>query len=158
MIPLTIPLMQNTGIAIVQAKNKHQFRSVVYGLIAIINIIMSIMLVKKYGAIGYAIATGISFIVGNIIIMNIYYWKKISLNIPFFWKNIWNMTIPMIGALGKILNIYVQEINYYYFMIKIVIYTIIYMILLYVIGLNIYEKKEIKKIFQQILLKKKEPI
>lgn len=160
MIPLTIPLIQNTGIAIVQAKNKHQFRSVVYGLIAIINIVMSIMLVKKYGAIGCAIATGISFIVGNIIIMNIYYWKKISLNIPFFWKNIWNMTIPMMGAflLGKILNIYIQEINYYYFMIKIVVYTIIYIILLYLIGLNIYEKKEIKKIFQQILFKKKEPI
>ena len=72
MIPITIPLIQNTGIAIIQARNLHQFRSIVYLFIAILNIINSIQLVKNYGAVGCAIATGISFILGQIIIMNIY--------------------------------------------------------------------------------------
>ena len=72
MIPITIPLIQNTGIAIIQARNLHQFRSIIYFFIAILNIINSIQLVKNYGAVGCAIATGISFILGQIIIMNIY--------------------------------------------------------------------------------------
>ena len=96
MIPLTIPLIQNTGIAIVQARNKHQFRSIVYFFIAVLNVITSIILVKNYGAIGCAVATGISFAVGNVIIINIYYWKRVDINIPLFWKNILKMSIPIV--------------------------------------------------------------
>ena len=75
-IPLTIPLIQNTGIAIMQARNLHQFRSIVYLFIAILNIVNSIQLVKSYGMIGCAVATGLSFIFGHIIIMNIYYQRR----------------------------------------------------------------------------------
>ena len=35
MIPLAIPLIQNTGLNIVVAQNKHGFRAIVYLLIAI---------------------------------------------------------------------------------------------------------------------------
>ena len=59
-----------------QARNLHQFRSIVYLFIAILNIVNSIQLVKSYGMIGCAVATGLSFIFGHIIIMNIYYQKK----------------------------------------------------------------------------------
>ena len=75
MIPLTIPLIQNLGILILQAKNKHAFRSIVYVIIAVVNIAISIPLAKRYGGLGCAIATSGCLFIGNGIIINIYYYR-----------------------------------------------------------------------------------
>lgn len=155
MIPLTIPLIQNTGIAIVQARNKHQFRSIVYFFIAVLNVITSIILVKNYGAIGCAVATGISFTVGNIIIINIYYWKRVDINIPLFWKNISKMSIPIVITMvfGYLLNYFIKDYNIINFILKGFIYTAIYGILMWRIALNKNEKKEILKPIRKVLMR-----
>ncbi|MGO2118131.1 MAG: oligosaccharide flippase family protein [Fusobacterium sp.] len=145
MIPLTISLIQNTGISIMQAMNKHQFRSVVYGIIAILNIFISIILVKNYGILGCAFGTSLSFVVGNIVIMNIYYHKVIKIDMILFWKNIFQMTIPILIALlfGYFLNKYFRNINLLNFLIKGSLYSLVYMILMWKISLNEYEKKQL---------------
>lgn len=84
MIPITIPHIQTVGINILLSKNKNQFRTLVYTIVAIINIVLSIFLSKCYGAIGASIGTGLSYFLGNFIIMNIYYYKKIHLDIKGF--------------------------------------------------------------------------
>lgn len=147
MVPLTIPLIQNTGVSIVQAKNKHQFRSIVYLFIAILNLITSIFLVKKIGAVGCAMATGGSFILGHIIIMNIYYHFKIKLNMIKFWKNILKMSIPVFLAMciGMGIKHIFKEITYFKFILEVGLYSLIYSILLWVMGLNSYEKGQIIK-------------
>ena len=155
MIPLTIPLIQNTGIAIMQARNQHQFRSVVYFFIAILNIVVSILLVKNYGAIGCAIATGISFTLGNIIIINIYYWKKVDIDIPLFWVNIFKMSIPVVitMTIGHVLNHFINEYRIITFILKGSMYVVIYTILMWLKGMNKEEKIEIlnpiRKIFRR---------
>ncbi|MEG0135114.1 MAG: oligosaccharide flippase family protein [Cetobacterium sp.] len=145
MIPLTVPLIQSTGVSIMQAKNMHQFRSVIYFIIALLNLVLSILLVKRVGAIGCAIATGISFILGQIVAMNIYYHKVIGLNMVIFWKNILKMSIPMGISMivGLALNKYILELNYFSFFLKISIYTLVYSILLWKLALNSYEKSQI---------------
>ena len=152
MIPLTIPLIQNTGIAIVQARNKHQFRSIVYFFIAILNIVTSIILVKNYGVIGCAVATGISFTIGNVVIINIYYWKKADIDIPLFWKNISKMSIPIVITmiLGFLLNYFIRDYNIINFVLKGFIYAIAYGILMWIMGLNKDEKFEILKLKKRI--------
>lgn len=152
MIPLTIPLIQNTGIAIMQARNQHQFRSIVYFFIAILNVIASIVLVKNYGAIGCAIATGISFTIGNVIIINIYYWKKVDIDIPLFWKNILKMSIPIVITmiLGYLLNYFIKDYSIVNFILKGSFYTVIYGILIWIIGMNKEEKTEILKPVRKI--------
>ena len=145
MIPLTVPLIQSTGVSIMQAKNMHQFRSIVYFIIAILNLILSIIFVKKVGAIGCAIATGLSFILGQILVMNIYYKVSVKLDIFRFWKNILKMSVPigLVMIFGVILNKYLNEVNYFNFLIKTFIYTILYAILLWLMALNTYEKSQV---------------
>lgn len=145
MIPLTVPLIQSTGVSIMQAKNMHQFRSVVYFIIAILNLVLSVIFVKRVGAIGCAIATGISFILGQIIVMNIYYKVAVKLDMVKFWKNILKMSIPIgiVMIFGYVLNSYLSEVNYFNFLIKTSIYTVIYGVLLWVMALNNYEKSQI---------------
>ena len=157
MIPLTIPLIQNTGIAIMQARNLHQFRSTVYFFIAILNVINSIQLVKNYGAVGCAIATGISFILGHIIIMNIYYQKRIKIDIILFWKNIFKMTIPIaiVFILGILMNKFIVDYSFKNFIFKASTYTLLYLILMYSMGMNMEEKGEIKNFLRRVMSIKK---
>lgn len=150
-LPLSVPLIQNVGISILQAKNIHKFRSILYLLIAILNIIISIPLAKIYGGIGAAIGTAISLILGNIIIINIYYYKKAKLNIFLFWKNILKIMICFIPLI--IITIFLMNIIKLSGLLKILVfgglYTIGYCFVTYFLVMNTYEKS----IFDKLLLK-----
>ena len=155
MIPVTVPLIQNAGISILQAKNKHKFRTIIFLLIAILNIFISIPLAKLYYGIGTAIGTASSLIIGQIIIMNIYYYKKIHIDIPKFWKEILRMTIPMVVPIvgGVLLNKSIIANSYILLFLKIAIYTLIYSLVVYKLSMNNYEKEIFIKPIRKILSK-----
>ena len=96
-IPLTVPLIQNLGITILEARNQIKFRSILFAIIAITSLCFQIPLAKYYGPIGCAIGIACSLTLGQIIIMNIYYYKIQKINIIMFWKEIGKMSIlPLI--------------------------------------------------------------
>ena len=78
-IPVTIPLIQNLGIEIQRAMNMHKSRSIVYLFISVMNIFISIPLIKMFGAIGAAAGTAFALFLGNILFINWYYQYKIKL-------------------------------------------------------------------------------
>lgn len=143
MIPLTIPLIQNFGISILYAKNLQKFRSLVLILIAILNIIITIPLVQKYSGIGAAIGTAISLTLGNTVIMNVYYHKRIGINMIRFWKNILVMTIPVLVSLclGIGMNYIIDFNKFVLIPIGILLYSLIYALLMWYFALNNYEKQ-----------------
>ena len=156
MIPVTIPLIQNVGLNIIQAKNKYKFRTIIFFLIAILNVLLSIPLARKYGGIGTSIGTAIALILGQIIIMNIYYHKKIHINILKFWKEIFKMSIPVVISfvIGMLGYLYIGNKGIIIFSLEIVTYLCIYIFLMWNLGMNKYEKeifiKPINKIIQII--------
>lgn len=87
-VPAFVPLIQNIGIEIQRAYNKHQFRSIAYSIMAVINVVISLSLIQDLGGIGVAIGTCVSIAVGNGLIMNVYYHKKLGLDMIRFWKAI----------------------------------------------------------------------
>ncbi len=142
MIPLVIPLIQNTGISILQAKNKHRFRSMVYIFIAVLNFGASIPLAKLYGGFGCAAATGVSLLIGQGVIINIYYKKKIGLEIGEFFKQIGSMTPPILilGVVAYFANQYIITSEWYWVGLKILVYCVIYFIVAENFVFNAYEK------------------
>lgn len=90
-VPVTIPLVQNLGIEIQRAKNKHQFRSIIYAGMAGVNVVISLALARPFGAVGVAIGTAISLIVANGLVMNWYYHRHLGLNMVVFWKSMGNL-------------------------------------------------------------------
>ena len=152
MIPSTVPLIQNIGIEIQRAKNKHQFRSLVYLFVAVINIIISIILCKYYGIIGVAIGTAFANIVGCCIIMNIYYHKKLGINIIKFWKSIFRASLGLIIPVvsGVLIMNFIKFNNFAIYLCFILIYTIIYLISIYLLGMNLEEKKFLKKVLKKM--------
>ena len=143
MIPLIVPLVQNIGITILQAKNQLKFRSLLYIIVAIIGIALSILLAKKYSGIGCAIGTSISLILGNVIVINIYYWKKIKIDIPRFWKEISQISIPIISItiIYLVIKNNIIYSNSIILIAEILSFAIFYLVFIWKFGMNIYEKE-----------------
>jgi len=161
MLPLSIVLTQTIGISILQAKNMHGFRALVYLCISIVNVFISIYLAGIYGAIGATIGTTLSLIFGNVIVMNFYYHFKVKLNIPRFYKELFRgLLISMIisGALGMTLLL-VSNNSWLAILQQAVVYFIIYLFIMWFIGMNSYEKRlfsnEINKFKGKIFSKKR---
>lgn len=154
MIPLAIPLIQNIAYNTILAQKKHQFRAIVYLIIALINIVSTYLVIPYYGIIGAAVCTGISFVVGNGIIMNIYYYKVTKLNIPAFWKNIGQMTIvPAIMVIAGywIVNCYISVTGIMRFLIEVIVYIAIFCGLSWGITMNRYEKNLFIDLVKKVL-------
>lgn len=156
-VPATIALIQNCGVEIQRAENKHKFRSLVYLCMALINLGLSIFLCQKYGVIGAAIGTAFSLVIANGLIMNIYYQKKCNINIFSFWKNILRMSlgliIPIIAGIIiiKTIDLYVMWKMFLF----IGVYTLIYCLSMWFLGMNDYERNIIKKPVNKIFKRNK---
>ena len=147
MIPLVVPLIQNVGLNILVAQNKHKFRSLVYLAIAILNVISTHLAIPYFGIIGAALCSGLSYILGQGIIMNIYYYKVTGLNIKLFWKNILSISwLPLIMIMITILiSNYINFYSPVNFLIGVIMYSVIYFIVNYVSCMNSYEKDIFRK-------------
>lgn len=147
-IPFTIDLIQNIGLSILQAQNKYDFRAKIYFGMGIFNLCLAIPLAKMYGGIGCAFATGLSMFIGNGLIMNWYYLKITKLEIGRFWKNIGKITIGVIiiTIIGYIFNGIIEDKNIVVFVMKLLVYTLLYIGIMYKFFMNIEEKSKIKNL------------
>ena len=156
LIPMTIPLIQNIGLSILQAKNLYKYVIMIFSGIAILNIAMSIPLAKAYQGIGAAIGTSISLILGQGVVLNIYF-KKIGIDMIEFWKNFFVMSLPIILTflIGIVINKIIVSNSIFYLISKIGLYTMIYALFMWLLGMNKYEKNLIIKPIKKLLEKKK---
>lgn len=143
-IPLTIPLTQNIGISILFAQNRHAFRSVMLLIIAMINVIISYFFIKEYGAVGASFGTALSLILGQGVVLNIYYHRCIGLDIPrFFMKCIFPLLTPMFITIlvGYLLNFLIPMNTLITLVCKVVIFIPCYIAVMWLTTMNDYEKK-----------------
>lgn len=160
-IPVTVPLIQNLGIEIQRAKYMHQFRTRIYLLIAIVNLILSIPLTKTYGEKGAAAGTAVSLIIGNGIIMNWYYNNRLGLDIVYFWREIFKLIKALLPPIftGILIYMFVDLYNIKNFLIYGIAYIVIFLISMWFFGMNQYEKSLVKnplyKAFKKVMYNKR---
>ncbi|MCR5530606.1 MAG: oligosaccharide flippase family protein [Lachnospiraceae bacterium] len=151
-IPVTIPYIQNTGIEIQRAMNKHKFRSICYAAMALVNIAMSIILCKMYAEVGAAIGTAVSMIVANGIIMNVYYHKECKLDIIAFWKNILKISVGLIAPVFYaviVKNMFTFD-TISKWLVGVMGYALIYAGSLWWFSMNSYEKMLVKSALRKV--------
>lgn len=93
-LPSIIPLSQNIGIEIQRAFNMHIFRSIVYTIFAVFNLLATYLGIIYFGLVGATFGYVISIIVANGFMMNWYYHKKMNLDMLYYWKNTLNLLFP----------------------------------------------------------------
>lgn len=152
-ISLYIPLIQNLGITILQARNQMKFRSLLYIAIAAVALILQYYFAKLWGGIGCAIAISGALFIGQGIIMNVYYHVRQGINIKRFWMEITKMNIvPFILSLCFFYVMYDTIIDSWLeFSLWICIYALMYFVLLYKLSMNQYERLLIVELIKKIL-------
>lgn len=142
-IALTPPLIQNLGITILQARNEMKFRSILYIGIASLSLLAQILITPRYSGIGCAAAIAGALILGQGLIMNIYYHKKQHLDITKFWKEIGRMSfIPILFTLGGCTLLKHASISTpLEFILATALYSAIYIPFFWKIGMNSDEKE-----------------
>ena len=148
-LPFTVDLIQNIGLAILQAMNQYDFRARVYFMTGVLNLLLAVPLGIKYGGIGCAVATGLSMLIGNGFIMNWYYAKGIHLAIREFWKEIGQISAVVLACLvvGYLGNVIVWTSGGIMpFLVKAAVYTVLYGVLIYRFAMTDVEKEKVGNI------------
>ncbi len=145
MFAYTLPLVQGFGNSILEARNKLSFKAIIYLVFLILGTGFGAFLAKSYGAIGMISGSVTGWlIVQNV--MNFYYHKVIRLNILRFFKELLHKTLLsflLVVFLGYFIN-YIPGKNWFNFVFKAVIYTIVYGFIMYNLGTIAFEKKLFK--------------
>ncbi len=151
-IPLSLPLVQNLGIQIVQAKNMHNYRAVILLLIAVCNVIVGYMLSKSFGAPGLAARTALSLICGQCVAMNYFYHKKVGINIKvFFSRLLKGSLLPalILSATGALLARLIPMSSLVPFFTGIFLFTACYILCAWLFYMNDSEKSLILNTFRR---------
>ena len=100
---------------------------------SLLNVGLTIFLIKIIGPIGAAISTALAIILGNGIYLNYVYYKKIHINIYDFFRNvrgIWFIGVLML-PIGYLINLLIFSNHYLSFGIHIFLFIFIYSLLLF---------------------------
>lgn len=98
MAAYVLDVSQNIGIPILQALKKHAFRAYVYIAMAALNTVLCILLAKRYGEIGCALATTVCLLLGSGVAINWYY-AHIGLDVKLFFRNLGYIFMGIIPAI-----------------------------------------------------------
>ena len=147
MLPGVFRVPQQIASVTIIAMNKVKIQALVYIIVAVLNILFSSILSRYFGAIGAALSICIVYIV-RLIIMNIIYYKVLHINVFSFIKEAYiKMAPPMI--ITYVFGILINRFTVYSlraFIIKGTLIVLLYIILLWNISLNNYEKSLFKRV------------
>lgn len=145
-------LTESIGTQILWAKNEHKEQAILKITIVLLNIVLTILLIKWNPLIGATLGTFMSLMLGDVVVMNVIFYKKLKLNLLYYYKGLFKGIVPamiisiFIGFIS--LNIF-SNIGWISFLINIIIMYSIYMICLLVFGMNDYEKLLIKSVIRK---------
>ena len=157
-IPNAVPLVQNICLSILNARDKRLFRSLILVGMTVVNIVLTVLLIPVLGAFGAPLATGISYIIGHCIIMNIYYSRKIGLRVGLMFRVILHRIWLCVTAAPVIclpLIAWHGGGSWPVLIVKAIVFCAVYGILLYFFGANADEKKLAGSLVNKLLRRRR---
>jgi len=153
MISALLHLSQNTITCILKAKNILKARTVILGIGALCNIIISIMLIFITDSV-FAVVIGlvVNNVLFNSIIMNIYYSKKEIVDVKLYFADTFSkqlLAILITAGIGIVINILLPITSWMALILKCAIILIGYIGCEMLLGLNKGEKEKIKSIINK---------
>lgn len=152
-IPTTVPLIQNAGIEIQKAKNKHKPRSIAYMICAAIDLVITYVLASSLGAWGAVIGFDFFIIFASWLFMNWYYQHGVGLDMPFFWRR----TAPIILAVALAASICLLGTRLFpvdgivEFLAWGILYTVACIAILWPLVLDKCEKDQLRRLLSRIV-------
>lgn len=153
MLPNCIGMLQSGAYSVLCAKNMHRFRAVVYLGIAAGNIALTLLLVERWGLLGAALPTGVAYLLGHGLIMNVYYHRRVGLDIPLFWRRMLPVFVQAAVLCGAAcaLSHWVDLTVPMHLLLAIAAYTLLWCAALWLFVLDAEEKRRVRAFFATCL-------
>lgn len=143
-----IPILQDTGVAILKARDKQKGIATAWLCSSFANIVLTWIVVSPYGIVAASIMTFITSYVGNVIVLNVLLKKEFDFKITLFFKELFKGTGgPIILSIVYFVFLGLLDIginNWCSFIIVGTIFVILYVILLYFFYLSKEQRKTLK--------------
>ncbi|OBS13151.1 hypothetical protein ATE49_13885 [Elizabethkingia miricola] len=151
-LPSIITITQEVAYTYLFVINELKYRAILFLTASIISFIISYYLSSLYGAIGSAIGIFVGVMLCHVIGMNYIYWKKIKLDIPRFYKEVFGRQLFLwiiILLIGFFINKNIRFENLWLsFIFKGVFLSILFILGQWFYGMKGEEKNMIKKLFK----------
>ena len=145
-LPMFVNMTNAVVVNVIDVLRKRHIRSLILLITTTMNIVMTVFAIKYTGMAGAAAATGFSLIAQSII-LNIYYIKKIKLNVLYlFAESYKGILIPyIIAAAGSMVTVRFFNSVYCQFFVGGAVFVVLFAVQYYLYGATPDEKKLIKK-------------
>ena len=157
MFPMMFSFTQSIGTQILWAKNKALSQAILKIIVAVINIGLTIVLIKWNPLFGAAIGTGIALLVGDVVVMNIVFMKYIQISMLQYYKYLFRGIFPCLAIsllCGLLLKLITPgSLGWSGFLINCFVMSVIYLLAMIIFGLNTSEKKMLVGMFKRIILR-----
>ena len=145
-------LTQSVGSQILWAKGEHKEQSILKIAIVILNIFVTVLLMQLNALYGVVLGTFISLVMGEVVLLNIIFKKKIGISLSQYYRGLFKGFIPcaittwVAGYLFGLL-----QLSGWIGLCCNILFTIItYCSSMWFVGMNKYEKNLISEIFKNI--------
>ncbi|MEF2838217.1 MAG: oligosaccharide flippase family protein [Oscillospiraceae bacterium] len=144
-VPNSLPLSQSAAVDIQRALNKHQLRSMIFAGTTVLNLFISIPLIRIFGAAGAAMGTAGAVLLGDGLIMNLLYQKWLGLDVLSFWKSVLALIPAAIPAsiCSMLLKQYFPVTSLWMLILHIGFFMVIYCGCLLLYGMTRQEKETV---------------
>lgn len=147
-IPMIIELMQGSKLALLQGISRHKYYAISNMGEGIVNLILSIIFVKRFGILGVALGTAIPMAINKIFIQPAYICKIINLSLrDFYLKTVGPASVKSLIIIGFIwwFSKNIIQNNYFIIITISLLGSIIYLSFIFLSGLNHFERSYFRK-------------
>ena len=144
-------MSQTVGDYMLTAKKEMKEWAILNIAVIIINLVISILLIKWNPILGVLIGTAFSMLFCGVVVKNILYTKKLGINLKTYYTELLNhllITVLITMTSGFIIYRYISLDGWFGLIVKGMIIVCIYVVILWVYGMNYVEKEYFKRIFK----------
>lgn len=147
----TIPLIQSSGISILKARGQLKTSAIILAVCSIGCLFLEYILSVHLGATGCAMGIALSMIIGQVVLLNIYYARKQNIDIKRFWKEIIRLSVvPLIFLiLGIEITSVIKIDTLYMLCCSIVLFSTTYVPVYYKFSMNNWERGLLKSVLHR---------
>ena len=145
-------LTESTGTQILWAMNQHKEQAILKGIIVLLNILLTVVLIKWQPLIGATIGTFISLVLGDVVVMNVIFRKKLKMNLGYYYKGLTKGILPCIAvatAVGFVARHFLKNGGWISLLLEVAIICLVYAVCILMFGMNTYEKNMVLSVLRK---------
>lgn len=152
MFAYLVILPQSEGSQILWAMNEHKEQSVMKIAVVFLNTVLTAFLIQWKPLIGATIGTLISLLLGDVVVMNVIFVKKLNMNLVLFYRDMLKGILPatlLTIAIGYVCGIFMSE-GWLGLILQIGVMCVAYAVTMLMFGFNKCEKQLICSILNKL--------